>query len=358
MLRSSQCQYFFWSLDPLVIMSLVTDAFTEITYWLRSRMPIRLQDLRDCCSSKLASDRRDLYFALFGLVNSWGRTGALIPDYTKSFEDALVHAAMTMLSDSWSLLVGSRSMHESLNLPSWLPGWAILTFLPDDTFHRALSPHPFHAIGDTAMEAELKGRSNLCLKIVRIGSVRDTIPGLFSIPSSKEGALSTFMDKMEMRNLARPHNMGSISDSFGRTVAHDLIQTKRAKRRVVEEDYGEFSAAFTSLNSGGGFFPPVDIYPPFAKMIAGCLCKTLFIMEDGMPGSGYLNTLPGDEVNIFLGCSLPFTVRRKSMVSSSTDEKECISTFEVIGNCYVHGIMDGEALHGGWEDRVDTIELI
>lgn len=246
-------------IDPLISLSLVTHAFTEINHWLRPRMPIRLQDLGDCCSSKLASDRRDLYFALFGLVNSWGRTGALIPDYTKSLEDALVHAAMTMLSDSWSLLVGSRSMHESLNLPLWLPDWAISTLQPGDTVHRALSPHLFNAVGDTTMGAEPKGRFNLCLKALRIGSVRDTIPGLFSIPSSKEGALRTFMDKMEIRNLARPHNMDGISESFGRTVAHDLIQTKRAKRRVVEENYGEFSAAFTSSNAGGEFFPPIDI---------------------------------------------------------------------------------------------------
>lgn len=62
-----------------------------------------------------------------------------------------------------------------------------------------------------------------------------------------------------------------------------------------------------------------------------------------MPGSGYLNILPGGEVNIFLGCSLPFAVRRKSMVNSSTDEKECIFTFEVIGNCYVQrlAVQDG-----------------
>lgn len=59
----------------------------------------------------------------------------------------------------------------------------------------------------------------------------------------------------------------------------------------------------------------------------------------GRTGKGYIGLFPehsraGDLVCVLLGSHVPFVVRRKS--------HKC---FRLIGECYVHGIMNGEALH-------------
>ena len=43
----------------------------------------------------------------------------------------------------------------------------------------------------------------------------------------------------------------------------------------------------------------------------------------------------GDVVCILLGCSVPVLLR------PSTDQKSC---YEVVGESYVHGVMEGEAM--------------
>ncbi|KAI0120886.1 HET-domain-containing protein [Hypoxylon sp. NC0597] len=63
--------------------------------------------------------------------------------------------------------------------------------------------------------------------------------------------------------------------------------------------------------------------------------QNLFSTQNGYVGT--INGVPqqGDEVFIILGCDVPMLLR-----PSSTGE------YEVIGDCYMHGIMDGEAILG------------
>ncbi|OCK79052.1 hypothetical protein K432DRAFT_435595 [Lepidopterella palustris CBS 459.81] len=62
--------------------------------------------------------------------------------------------------------------------------------------------------------------------------------------------------------------------------------------------------------------------------------RCLFRTASGHIGIGPEDLRPGDCVVIFVGARTPFVVRH-----SSDGE-----TFEVVGDCYVHGIMNGEAL--------------
>lgn len=65
----------------------------------------------------------------------------------------------------------------------------------------------------------------------------------------------------------------------------------------------------------------------------------------GGGGTGRIGSLPddaanGDLVALFMGMRTPFVIRPVA----GTDE------FQVIGPCYIHGIMDGELVDEGGEE--------
>ncbi|KAI0470438.1 heterokaryon incompatibility protein-domain-containing protein [Xylariaceae sp. FL0804] len=62
-----------------------------------------------------------------------------------------------------------------------------------------------------------------------------------------------------------------------------------------------------------------------------------FVTDQGYVGCARVRVLPGDTVAIVLGCSTPMVLRP---VLVERDK------YEIIGECYVHGLMEGEALLG------------
>ncbi|KAF2444027.1 HET-domain-containing protein [Karstenula rhodostoma CBS 690.94] len=75
--------------------------------------------------------------------------------------------------------------------------------------------------------------------------------------------------------------------------------------------------------------------PPRAdstSLIKYALGRRFFISEDGYFGLAPPNARKGDRVAVLYGAETPFILRRSS------------STFQVVGESYIHGLMDGEAV--------------
>lgn len=66
-----------------------------------------------------------------------------------------------------------------------------------------------------------------------------------------------------------------------------------------------------------------------------------FITDKGYMGMG--NPQVGDKVFVLIGSDVPFVLR------SSDHGEDC---FFVVGDCYVHGIMDGELLSQEWHPLI------
>jgi hypothetical protein len=75
--------------------------------------------------------------------------------------------------------------------------------------------------------------------------------------------------------------------------------------------------------------------------------RTLFYTEKGWIGIGPPITLVGDDVVLFQQALCPYVVRR---TQNTTDE-----AYKLLGDCYVDGIMDGEAYD---KSRFREIRLI
>ncbi|KAH6672095.1 hypothetical protein B0J14DRAFT_484014 [Halenospora varia] len=75
--------------------------------------------------------------------------------------------------------------------------------------------------------------------------------------------------------------------------------------------------------------------------------RTLFYTEKGWIGVGLPSTLVGDEVVLFQRAPCPYVLRR---AQHKTDE-----AYKLLGDCYVDGIMYGEAYD---ESHLSEIRLI
>jgi len=71
-----------------------------------------------------------------------------------------------------------------------------------------------------------------------------------------------------------------------------------------------------------------------SSLLRACLGRRFFMTERGFMGIGPMNTRQGDVVVVVLGLPIPFVLRQ---VEGSDPV-----IYNLVGECYVHGIMDGE----------------
>ena len=83
-----------------------------------------------------------------------------------------------------------------------------------------------------------------------------------------------------------------------------------------------------------------DISPTFAKCLQGTgMKRRLFETEQGYIRVGPLALQNGDSVCVLFGSSVPFVLRRFEKSHGLVREP-----YGLVGECYLHGIMRGEAL--------------
>jgi hypothetical protein len=115
-------------------------------------------------------------------------------------------------------------------------------------------------------------------------------------------------------------------------------------RAVDNEDVVGYHAL---LRYGEDFFSDNDpqILDYCFSMRTRMRARRLFISSScGYIGLGSENILPGDTICIFLGAEVPFILREKPN-----------GQYTLIGEAYIHGIMDGEFMETGPEVRTFDI---
>ncbi|RDW80345.1 hypothetical protein BP5796_05043 [Coleophoma crateriformis] len=114
---------------------------------------------------------------------------------------------------------------------------------------------------------------------------------------------------------------GSVSKAYLQTLVTGMKETER----LTEEEYDSFWQ--------GNSRQELVASLPFLNRIRSITKTRIFAVSD----AGYIgvvppNTQPGDKICVLFGCSVPVVIRK-------------VENHHVfIGECYVHGIMDGEAV--------------
>jgi hypothetical protein len=121
---------------------------------------------------------------------------------------------------------------------------------------------------------------------------------------------------------------GDVVDAFAKT----LFANQLSSGRFARDNFEGFWTGRAPNELLGGDAAYWSIM--HSALITSVRCRRIFSTEDGYIGLAPSTALKGDLVCVLLGCSVPVVLREEG------------DHYIFIGECYTHGIMDGEAIDG------------
>ncbi|KAN0119364.1 Heterokaryon incompatibility protein (HET) domain containing protein [Hyaloscypha variabilis] len=332
---------------------------------------IPLSWMVQCTLGRFATDPRDKIYAILGLINCGPRVS---PDYSLSCNKVYTAAFRAMLEyfgdlRVYNYLQGSHP-DSGKELPSWVPDFMALTTSriasmvyidgssPNDLI-QSLAVGLLYGAASVSYGKLIKslmefkeGDSILVLKgipVDRISIVGKVAPDRHDTKHMRSGADQNSLKDtiIEWRSLVYESNGsyitgGSCKEAFWRTITLDskvikyhegltLQDNPRDRRRRL--DRVDPRVPPQSLESENKL---VEALEEQAVWEEGFQCSRRFFMtKKGYMGIGPNRCSNGDIVCVLLGGELPYVLR------PVTNER-----YKMVGQCYMHGIMDGEVIRG------------
>ncbi|KAF9777331.1 hypothetical protein IL306_004462 [Fusarium sp. DS 682] len=344
----------------------------------------------------LASTRRfkatkpvDKIFALINLAES-GRTEALPPalrpDYNKSvvevFRDVTLHLIRQGSLDVLSGIEDAEFRHLQ-GLPSWVPDYSvhqvasILCMPPRPgflTLYAAAAGRDVHVQHSPADPNILTLSAYKFDKISRIGPVAEqeiqqtlekwaNMVDLSAQYPSANGESVSMIDAF-WRTLVGNIGLGTQFYPVNEEWVHNFASFTLQSREELLEHFANSSDTRKEDVEKSNLTPGMDSIiralqdslarPEHQDKDAGHFESTmhhvswhrrLFVTNEGYIGLAHPSVEPGDEVVLLSGGRMPFIIREESPQSSEY--------YYILGEAYVHGIMDGELLSTAESKWVD-----
>lgn len=362
-----------------------------------------------------ASDKRDKVFALIGLVNFWGQDEPLTPDYglrlSKVYWETTKHLIRS--SKTLAVLSGTTASGKQIKagFPTWVTDWSHRP--SSDEADRLSSQHLYKAAGEGMDGVSIHGQTLLETKgycIDRVWMVHDSNAAL---GQDVQKRVADWRSCLPWPDHAVYAHGGSVKTAFWRMICGDLIyvpeaRTERARfRKAIAPDVKAFedwckvdkSANRRTSIIGGTWQGIVSSEEQIShkrrndyKLAVECASnwRRFFITQKGRLGIGPPSLRPDDAIYILHGSRVPMILRKSGMPRRCRDkvvEKLVLSAdeaqakfsagdrnkakapagrqelrfsvcnesheecYKVIGDAYVHGIMDGSTI---WEDATRT----
>ena len=302
-------------------------------------------------SKDRATDVRDLIYGLMGMAsdNDQLRKLGIQPDYNKSIIEAYTEITRALIRNGNPLVLAWCQPNRQLkDLPSWVPDYST-------PFHESCCQPRYYTLFSTSGKDSSKfgpvpdsnGRV-LALKCVKIDTIRETRhpwntgqQSYFDYDGSGR-YLDDIKDICSQRPVYATHILGMPQDlrqwdeAFWRVPTADQEhQGSRARisSTTILEHYHELRE----------FVRKGSLARDFAHMSNECNMYTTnltmqrnrrpFISTEGLVGLAPLLAKEGDMVCIVQGATMPFVFRERGG-----------GMWELIGEAYVHGVMDGEIM--------------
>ena len=309
-----------------------------------------------------ATEKKDHVYALLGMASDTDRLGIKL-DYSKSCAEAFMQVAEGLLVGQRNLQILSRCQTPKKveGLPSWVPDWSQRT---DHTMWSA--KYSLYSAGGS------DGSTSI--------TIRDRAIGL-------SGALASIVKELgpswnDEESLDDPRFIrGSLAEieTFARKNCHAYSSDKELEAAIYRTPIldSEFSlhpergettirasigaraafAAYRSLRDDADVYDsqlgqrvdPNRLFVYMVSLLLGLRRRCIFATDKGYLGLGPRNLETGDLICVFPGAAVPFALRerddgvgRLESTVWTKERREC----ELVGECYVHGIMDGELWKG------------
>ncbi|KAI1472761.1 HET-domain-containing protein [Daldinia caldariorum] len=275
-------------------------------------------------SPDYGASRLEVYRSVFFALVKHERRLSLLPYSGQQYS-----STSSSSSSSSSSFFTSTTKAATEEWPTWLPDWTRLV--------RVTSPHH---VGFCASGA------SSCSGAKYVGPGRLQVAALYFASTSGVGAKLAVSDFADFRRagkkLGLDRERGAAAPYPSRGTYRDAWLETLALGRVEDRHYGigcpslESLAAMVAAPEGTVSKEEKALSDGWkiwtTGRIDGCY---LFSTQNGYVGMINGEPQQGDEIFVVLGCNMPMLLRPTAS-----------GEYEVIGDCYVQGIMDGEALFG------------
>ena len=312
------------------------------------------------CKDREATNPLDRVYGVMGLMEPKYRQEISI-DYEQTATQLYLEFGKLLVS--WGMAADTfsawfpRPVHASL--PSWCPDLAtppagVGGMDVSELFSAGGLPH-----NQANPAVELGPESN---QLLLLGSIADAVAEVAPtsrMPSmtttgqeSPDSAVLALEWEQSCCALARKHEQITVSAEYIRTLCMDQIRETNLvrSRRFTPEDgsgYHDMLSRWRSIAAGHTSYPyDATGYSYYHSVRLACVfSRNFFTTKNGCLGMGPNNMRVGDVVIIWKGASIPLMLRP----TANSRPK----LFNLVGECYLHGVMYGEALRDPnlvWED--------
>lgn len=313
---------------------------------------------------KLCKDPRDKIYGLLGLL--WKNPKAkFFPDYTLPVGTLYTQYTREIIEQAngdLQFLTGSGLGSDCFQMPSWVRNFA--ASLDDaEASHEQIRDTGYsfyNASAEMSSEVQVVDADILSLS----GRFVDRIECLSTAALHRDwtyiiDTVQGWADIAGISTLNPREGSGSLQDRFWRTILADFmpvgISAGSSWRRTADITSPMLSEWFfdakARLEEGHEPVLSASIHAFWIAAHGRCFFRT----EKGHFGLCFPHTKPGDEVWVLAGGRVPFVLRRPEddLIDGHEDKTR---NLKMIGECYLHGFMDGEALaHGGTMGPIQVI---
>ncbi|KAK0642159.1 heterokaryon incompatibility protein-domain-containing protein [Cercophora newfieldiana] len=281
-----------------------------------------------------ASDERDKIYALLGL----GPTPLLCADYSLGWREVYCAAAESLLRTPAIGLQALLRRHEydrDLDLPSWVPDWRAQT--EQDLLSRELAWFNFYDGFNAAGGTKFTSKPSHSAELYLLGTAVDDVATSLGRPHATADDLET---DTHWRGLLE--DMVNLTDNYpyGWTYIDAYFRTVRCGMSMLPATDGSFARLHPGDSSQLARVRDWEAARGLDPVLLGTSRQRLFLTKSGLLGMGPEETRPGDKVYILHGGNVPFVLRPAS-------QQGLPDRYTYVGDAYVDGVMDGEALDDG-----------
>jgi len=322
--------------------------------------------LRKCKST----DPRDKIFGVLGVASEAGKLKA---DYAKSVAEVYAQATQAIIRESGSLCILSHmdQDYRAMKLPSWVPDWSIPLQPSREARLQEIEEAKHSASGD--LKAEIFKNEDplkLSLQGLLVDEVETIIHGeledqmhpqvmrilIRSGSKITAGEFKSLFDSVSwfLQQVAQVRGLNGIYRSTWEPIELAYICTVSAGHiaqgyKYTEDESEKMLPEYTSIRQP---MEIEDMYFQADETIQRLMGEASIQTQEKRvvrTRTGYLALVPravqkGDKIVVLKGGPVPFLLRPKG------------EEFSLLGDCYVHGVMNGEVIRGasgkapGWEN--------
>lgn len=305
-----------------------------------------------------ASDPRDKVFGLLGLTASDSDPDSstfIEPDYSLSMAGvytAVARKAIVEQKDFNVLATVQHGDHVHDDLISWVPDWRTPStdYLYSSTRRTSQCTIPAVSTPVCPGCGHLGLGDTISVRGITVGIIEDLAVENFNtsnwlhpdLPKRLQAAVQRYKDRYDVTTLA-------FTLSGGFTLAGNLIEDASAhvaeykafKKWGVERCLaGAASITAPSATEGEDVASAYQFYANCGPTVFG---RRLFVTDNGMLGLGPLAMREDNEVVVLFGGNVPFVLRPHGNGQH----------YRLVGECYMHGVMEGRAVRD-WRKNPPT----